>query len=349
MKFRVDKRRWYFALLNVFLVILGVLCLFVFQQIAGTLDSVRAADRWKGESDIRFAQLACFMPVDTPKSSADIIYFRQQLEQVLAEESMDPSGYSDAYSGRAKFQVSGMQGSADASAIGVGGNFFQFHPLQLLSGSYISEKDLMQDRVVLDEVLAWQLFGGYDVSGMTVYIQDQPFYVAGVVRREADFASERAYADGAGMFISYSAFEALTDNVPKIDCYEIVMPDMISGYAMSVVSDRFSVGTGEIVENSSRYDVVRLLETLQDFGDRSMRTNGVIYPYWENAVRLTEDYSMVLLLAATALLITPTVTIFITSIRIAVRGWKYSKCWTIDSIGRISEKRKEKKYWNMVK
>ena len=86
----------------------------------------------------------------------------------------------------------------------------------------------MLDRVVLDETLAWQLFGGFDVAGLTVTISGKPFQVAGVVRRESDFATKEAYQDGASMFLSYSAMKSLDEN-STITCYEIVMPDPITG------------------------------------------------------------------------------------------------------------------------
>ncbi len=33
-----------------------------------------------------------------------------------------------------------------------------------------------------------------------------------------------------------------------------------------------------------------IFKVVGDFGKRSMNTEGVVYPYWENAARLLEDY-----------------------------------------------------------
>jgi hypothetical protein len=38
----------------------------------------------------------------------------------------------------------------------------------------------MHDRVVLDEEMAWKLFGAKDVSGLQVTIAGSPYLVAGV-------------------------------------------------------------------------------------------------------------------------------------------------------------------------
>lgn len=365
MKIHVNKRRWYLALINCALLLLVLILALVFFHVAGTLDSIRAADRWRGENDMRFAQLACFLPVDAPKTESDIMMFRQTLEQKLLDASLEAESsqpnsapnnaqetqeantlYADAYSGTASMTVAGDHGSAQVKAIGVGGNFFLFHPLQLRSGSYISDSDFMQDRVVLDEVLAWQLFGGYDVAGMTVTINQKPYYVAGVVRRESDFATSDAYLDGAGMFISYSAFQEVT-GTDAITCYEIVMPDMITGFAKGIVSENFSVGNGDIVENSSRYSLGNLWEVVKSFGLRSMRNNGVIYPYWENAVRLTEDYLALLLVLMVLFALCPAITGLVFLIRTVIRLYRLGKRRIPDKIGALVEKKKEAKYAKM--
>ena len=115
----------------------------------------------------------------------------------------------------------------------MGGDFFLFHPLTLRSGSYLTANDYMNDRVLLDEELAWALFGSYDVAGMSIQIGERTYPVAGVVHREDDFASKKAYQDGPGMFMSYDALNAISET--KLSAYELVMPDMISGFAESIV------------------------------------------------------------------------------------------------------------------
>ena len=347
MKIRVDRRRWRLFLANCILAALVLVCFAIFQAVAGTLESIHAADRFRGGNEMRFAQLACFMPEDDGTSEQHIRIFYQTLDQKLTDASLEaPEGaslYTDAYSGRINLNVSGDHGSAAVKAIGVGGNFFQFHPLRLRSGSYISENDFMQDRVVLDETLAWQLFGGFDVAGLSVTIDGKPFYVAGVVRRESDFATKEAYLDGASMFLSYSAMKSLDEN-STITCYEIVMPDPISGFARGVLTENFDVGTGDVVENSSRYSLENLFSVIGDFGKRSMRNNGVIYPYWENAVRLTEDYLALLLVLMLLFGLCPAVTLLVLAIRQVIRTWRTLKREVPARLDRARERRREKLY-----
>ena len=353
MKIHVNKRRWYWALCNAVLVLLALICLLIFRHIAGTLNSIQAADRWRGDNEMRFAQIACFLPVDSPKTENDIIEFRRTLDQKLVDASLEATDggslYSDAYSGTAKLTVTGDHGSAEVKAIGVGGNFFLFHPLELRSGSYLSSDDFMQDRVLLDETLAWQLFGSADVEGMTVTISGNPYYVAGVIRRENDFASKEAYLDGAGMFISYSALEDLIQGDSEtatgcITCYEIVLPDIIDGFGKSLITENFDVGTGDVVENSSRYSVENLLSIAKNFGKRSMRNNGVIYPYWENAVRLTEDYLSLLLILILLFALCPVITCIVLAIRTIIRIYRLERRKIPKEIDDMIEKEREKKF-----
>lgn len=346
MRKLLTKQRLIFASVNVLLVLLVLICAILFHNIAGTLDSIDAAKRWRGDSEMRFAQLACFMPEDEPKSEDEILAFHRTLDQKLIDASLEAeegkSLYNYAYSGSAKLSVSGDHGTASVKAIGVGGDFFLFHPLRLRSGSYISKTDLMQDRVVLDEALAWQLFGGYDVSGLTVTINEKPYYVAGVVRRENDFATKDAYLDGPGLFLSYSAFQEITNT--GITTYELVMPDTITGFAKGIVEENFPVGSGDIVENSSRYSLGNLWNVVINFGQRSMRNNGVIYPYWENAVRLTEDYLALLLVLMLLFGICPAVTVMVLVIIAIVRLSRILKQKIPAGIEAMQERHKEKKY-----
>lgn len=291
-------KQWFLLCLNVILILACAASAIGLHVVSTTLETTGAAERFRGESETRFAQIACYLPVGQGKTEEDIQSFRQGLDAKFTEQSLEApengSLYVDAYGCSAQVSLSTDYGSADVTAMGIGGDFFYFHPLQLRSGSYISDRDLMDDLVVLDEVMAWRLFGGVDLTGMTVYINEEPFVVSGVVAIEDDFATSRARTQEGAVFLSYSALSRLKEEV-TIDCYEIVLPDPITGYAYGVVTDSFQVGEGDIVENSSRYTLSHLLDVIGSVGERSMRTNGVIYPYWENALRLTEDYAALLL------------------------------------------------------
>ncbi|MEG2213926.1 MAG: ABC transporter permease, partial [Clostridiales bacterium] len=207
---------------------------------------------------------------------------------------------TDAYAGFSTLSVSGTRGAATATAIGVGGDFFLFHPLTLRNGSYINGDDLMKDRVVLDEELAWKLFGGVELAGLTVTINNQLYQVVGVVSREKDPFSNKAYGDGdACIYVDYSVIAAT--NEQGITCYEVAMPDPISEFAFNTVEAIFPDKRGAILENNTRYRLANIVKLITDSDERVMQKNGVAYPYWENAARLVEN-RMTLLLPCLAFL-----------------------------------------------
>ena len=281
--------------------LLMIVCLtIVLGNLKGLLTSQQAARRWRGESDERFAQLSCFMPVGQGIDLNTIRAFEDTVDAKLLEASLEApeSGalWVDAWSTDTTLTVSGSKGSAsDVPVIAVGGEFFQFHPLNLVSGAYMSAGDIMQDRIIIDTELAWRLFGASNVAGMTVTIDGEPYIVAGVIERDDDFADKKAYISGAGMFMSYDKLVEKNKDT-SISCYEIVMPDPISGFALSVAESEFTPKDGMVVENSARYSISALLKVIGSFGERSMRADGILLPYWENAARLIENHAAIVLL-----------------------------------------------------
>ena len=342
---RLGLRRLLFAGLNLVLLLAMGAALLGVRAMGGTLSTLSAGERFQGENELRFSQLACFMPVGQGKTAEDILKFRIALDASLTEQSLEApengSLYLDAYSGSTSVSAVGSSGSASVAATGVGGDFFYFHPLQLRSGSYISQEDLMDDLVVLDEETAWRLFGGTDLAGLTMYINDEPFVVAGVVAREADFATQKAYTGDGGVYMSYSALSRLVETA-SITCYEIVMPNPIRNFAKGILED-FPADGGDLVENSSRYEFSHLLEVAKNFAERSMRLNGVIYPYWENAVRLTEDYAALLAVLSMVFAVCPAVTVLVLGIRQIRRTYRFVKAKVPEKVEAAVEKRREER------
>ena len=340
------------ALVNGLLLIFVGLALIKIGAYCTTLRSQQAAHAWAGESDLRFAQVSCFFPAVTKVDVNAILSFRQGLDKKLAdaglEEKTEGTYWTDAYSAFGKLTVSSDRGASEVKAIGVGGNFFMFHPYLLRSGGYISDSDLMQDRVVLSYELAWKLFGSVDLDGMTVKINGNPYYVAGVVALENDRFSQKTLTDEPVMFMSYSALLALDENI-GVTSYELAMPDPISKFVRNTVSEGFTTYSPAVVENSTRYSFTSIFNIFRDFGDRSIANTGVSYPYWENAARVSEAYIARLYVIIAVLLLLPLICLaglLYKLVRFVVRKLKLMafKIWDAwdDRYGR-REKRQEKK------
>lgn len=309
-----------FLIVNAGLLALALSCWIACTVLGGTLESQKAAQRWAGEGETPFAQLSAFMTRSDSLGLNEVYTFRQALLAKMTEISLEPPEggalYADAWSAGETRKIYGEHGSADARITAVGGNYFLFHPLRLLSGSYIAEDDVMDDRVVLDRELAWRLFGGEDLAGMEVTIGDRPFLVAGVVDRDRDFASRRADTGALGLYMSYRAWANLsagegaeeTPATPPIQCYELVMPQPVQGFAEAFFRESFQLGSGELVNNTERYTPAALWKLLTQFGARSMHLTDVIYPEWENAARCLGDWCALFFALALALAVCPVVT-----------------------------------------
>lgn len=299
-------RGWRLALLCVSAALVVACCVlgFVYADKAGELLSQQAAERYQGRGEQRFAQATTFFPEAAPRSLSDIYSFRSKMPSKLLEVSLEQKEdgsplWIDAYSGAGTLTVTGNKGKAEVHATGVGGQWFSFHPLTLRSGSYITEDSIMHDQVLLDETLAWQIFGSYDLAGMTVTINGQPYVIAGVVAIESDKATKKSYDAKGEIFLHFDALQELNGGSGGIDCYELVCAEPITGFTAGLLRESFQ--DGETVQNTGRFSLKSTVKVIADYGTRSMQTAGVALPYWENAARLTED-SLAALLVAMALL-----------------------------------------------
>ena len=315
------KKIWFAVCAVLLIAALG--CGAALRVLSGRLLSQREAERWRGDNEQAYRQVSCFLPSPSGVDLGEIYTFRYAILDDLTaagyewNEAVLP--FIDAWSCEGKMKISGEKGGTDAPVLAVGGQFFEFHPLRLLDGSYIGEDDLSSDLVLLDEELAWELFGGVRLSGMQVQVNGVEFIVGGVVERESDSASRRAYSGEKGFFMSYDAYRALSGK-SGIDCYEVVLPETVRGYAAQLVAERFPIGEGETVVNTGRFSLERLLQLARDLPGRAAHGGAVRYPYWENAARITENECAMLAIAFLALLLPAALTALVELVRLLARG-----------------------------
>lgn len=266
----------------------------VMRAVAGTQSGQQAAKRFSSDGT-RFSQISVFFTEKAKVIPESILVLRGKINETMtAQDQTSEAGtqqpYIDCYSATGSLTVSTDRATGSFRACGVGGHFFFFHPLTLQSGSYISDDSMMDDAIVLDEDCAWQLFGSTDVAGMQVFAGQTPLVVAGVVARENTLFSEAAGNTKPTIYMPYPTLKRL-GSVSSISCYEIVLPRLTGSYATQLVRDQLDVGKSkrEIVENTTRYRPSHLMDVLGSYGKRSMQTKPLVYPYWENQARATED------------------------------------------------------------
>lgn len=291
----------------VFLALYGIAASLSTRQL-----SQQMAKRWDPKGGM--AQISCFFSQNAKVSTDMIEEFRHSIDGALQEASIvqdSPNGnarlWADAYSADGRISVTSDRTTLQADAIGVGGDFFLFHPMQLLSGAYFSENDLNSDYCILDEDGAWQLFGSNDIAGMMVTIAGRPHVIAGVVHREEGRLQEAAGLDSTVVYVSYDTLEQYGSS-NGINHYEIVMPNPVKQFAYNYVSEHIGVSEQdrEVVENSARYDLLKRWKVITAFGTRSMNGKAIIYPFWENIARGYEDVIALITLFAFLFLLYPT-------------------------------------------
>lgn len=363
----VTAKRWIKPAGCILLILAGSFLLLRIQLLNQGLYSQQAADRWSGNKE-RYAQVTAFFSNDSLIDVNEINTYRSAIQKNLEEESIqskesggDARLWVDAYSGEGPGMASRNKNSAEIKLIGVGGEFFLFHPLTMLSGSCFSQEELMKDRVVIDETLAWKLFGSYDAAGMDITIGNKRCLIAGVYRAEKGKLEEKAYGEIPQVF---GPIELLTEVVEgaKLSSYEIVLPNPVSDFARQIVLkhvagvDLSAAADTEInledldiqvIENTSRYSLPSLLLIVKNGKVRSMSTKPFVYPYWENTARAYEDLFSQLLLGAVLCYITPLACICI----YLVKRWKKRK-WTLKRVKALIEEKVEerkKKRWEEMK
>lgn len=360
----LSRKQWILLGINAALLLSCLVLMLVAKHGTSGLYSQQAAKRWvdKGES---YAQVSAFFSPDRNVQADEVKGIRNSLMQKLSEDSLLEKNASgrpliDAYSGECEAQIRKDGNTLSVTATGVGNDFFLFHPMRLLSGSYISGEDLNHDRVILDENLAWALFGSNDIVGMQIWMGDQIFVVSGVVAVEEDTLYKTAYGTGNRIYMDYDLLKAQKDTL-KITCYEAVMPNPISNYAFYALKSAcgqnemedtealknaeknpLNFDSCEVIENSNRFEGMVLLGKLAGSKYQSMRTNSIGYPYWENIARFVEQQQIRLLIIRYVLIVFPIISLIV---------WIYTfwkrRTWTVRSLleqlfERIREKQAKK-------
>lgn len=307
----------------------------VIQFLAGRQDTQLMAERWSKSEENRAAQVSVFFSENLGMSENEILSFEHGLNSALVEASItntsenpDSRLWIDAYSATGTITLEKNDKSVSVNAIGVGGEFFQFHPLKLVSGAYFSGNDVMQDYVVIDEDVAWQLFGSNNVAGQVITIKGVPHIITGVIERQQDRLSVAAGLSSSVVYVSYNSLVTY-GRANAICCYEIVMPNPVKNYAFNYVKEKLgsNEAESEVIENSSRYGLISLLSVIGEFGTRAMNGKAIIYPYWENVARGYEDILATLLVVAILFFLYPVILVIVGLRRAWVR-----RTWTARSV-----------------
>lgn len=287
------------------LLVLMAAALVALGLIKNSFPSQEAAERWQSKEN-RFAQLSCFIDKHENASVSTIKTLESNIDKQMANEAIDLN-WTDGYSGETTLSVSRGSSSVTARAICTGGDYFFFNPPDMVSGWYYLDGSLGGDGVMLDIQLAWKLFGGYDLEGMTVTIGGHSCPVTGVVYTPKNSLENKLYGDTPTVYVPYSLFDIIETEAPAITNFEVVLPDPVSNFAMGMLekSVSFSQDGMELKQNTGRLGLIPGIKMLAEFGTRNQKLTAVYYPYWENAARAAESWCTLLAVLAVLFAVFP--------------------------------------------
>lgn len=262
-----------------------------------------AAQRWDSEGG--HTQLSCFFTEDSGFNTDTVPFVKQTLTDklknvgVVAEngQKLIPEAYS-AEAGQMSIRCD-ITGRSEAMVTAVGGDFFMFHDFKLLDGAFFSDEDIMQDGAVIDRNLAWELYGSEDIAGMNIYINSVKFYISGVIQLPQTKQEKKTAGDFSRVYISYDGLALINgskqdegeNSLKKINCYECIVPNPVENFAYNVLNTYLSAGysySSSIVNNTERFEPSKLAKKYKKLSDYAIADKPIIYPYWENASRITE-------------------------------------------------------------
>ena len=329
-------------LLLVLVICAAILFGCVERALGRQLATQQIASEWSAEDS--YAQISCFFSKDAAVTEDYVIQIEQKLKTALQEASEDTTDVNgrtlvDCYSTKGELTLYSDRASITARAFGVGGDFFTFHPLKLLSGNYFDGEDLNKDGVIIDENVAWQLFGSNNVAGMYVEINGVQYLVRGVVKSDKGYFSDAADEEAATVYVSYEILKGRSDNSTggmdstaadtsitgtgaaskggsydqstglTLDTYELLIKNPVQKFGFNALKEALGLDESsyEIVENSSRFGLMNRFSVLRNFGIRSMNTKNIVFPYWENRARAYEDLAALLLILELFCLVYPVI------------------------------------------
>ena len=340
------RRPWGRVILTALLLLAAIVAFLFLRYVTGMLPGEQAAGRWAGDAG-RFAQVTAFLPEHLGLNQETMDGIPRGIHDGIVEQGLDPNlpentfAYAFASSAQPLQVSSYRRGPAEVFATGVGGNFFLFQPVNLISGSYLPADGVNQDMVLIDADLAWDLFSATDVAGKTVYISGIPYLISGVYRPFRDFASRASYSERPHLFFYYGALRA-----GPITMVQVVLPNPISGLGEELLQDAMESAVSEgdraslvVVQNSGRYRIPALWGVIRSFGQRSMVQTGLLLPYWENAARMAEDFAALMIVLLFLLLLYPA----FGALRLICRAWRRRKWRFFRSAWKKADDKREEK------
>jgi hypothetical protein len=326
--------------------LLGILELTV-SGISGSIDFLDAGARWSATGD-RFAVITLYAEESAALSGDQVKSWVRGIDAKLLESSVAPNenarSWAYTYAAEETMTVHGPKDKATAEVIAAGGDFFVFHPQMFVYGSAFLNDESNPNGVVIDEDLAWKIFGATDIVGMEMTVDGVPFTVTGVSRRASDRGIyDYTYGERPRMYMSYAGYVKLRGDGEHITMFETALPNAVRGFAQNIFRSAVTANeeTMSVMEASDRFSIMNRYANMKILKYSWIRENKIEYPYWENEAR-TADFRCAILMIFEVILAAAAVCAMLVSF-VLLRSSGYTVTDSVKNLYSKSTQNKRKK------
>lgn len=331
------------AIFVVSALILGIFELIV-SGIAGTIDFIDAGERWSASGD-RFAVITLYTEEGAALSKDQVESWAYKMDAALLESSISPSenarSWAYTYAVEETMTVTGPRDDATAEVIAAGGDFFVFHPQEFVYGSAFLNDASNPNGVVLDEDLAWKIFGATDIVGMEMTVNGVPFTVTGVTRRASETGIyDYTYGERPRMYMSYAGYIKLRGDENHITMFEAALPNAVRSFARNIFDKVVTVNEDTMVvrEASDRFSLLNRWNNMKILKYSWIRENKIEYPYWENEAKVADYRCAILMIFETAFAVIAVAAMLLSFIFLRISGYTVT-----DSVKNLYHKLEKKR------
>ena len=277
---------------------------------AVTKDNVRdfAAENYSGASGDRYTQLALYLGEDGYLTPDVMMEIKNTLEGKITEYGADSTKY--LLSGSTEKTVNLMRGalSTEALATVYFGDWFGLHPHVPARGGYVDESAATTDFCVIDDYVAWKMFGSTDVCGLELEIDGKIYTVSAVLHADRSVYAPY-YGEKPRVYILYSS-AAVRDERVNFTSLEAVLPNPVDGAAEAMFKDAVASLSDEVYTVSGRFTASELFDNIKNVSKLGVM-EGKDFPYYENIARIMETKCALILAFETAFYILAAVSFWI--------------------------------------
>lgn len=312
-----------------------------------------SAENWTAKnSKFAYSQQSAFIGNDAEFTTDSLDMVRGIISNEITNASIKNEEnnrlwYDSYYSRIGKFQAHGtVLGNTECEINAVNGDFFMLHNFRLINGAFFSDNDLMQDYAVIDDNTAWKLFGSSDVVGMSFTVNNNDFYVSGVIERPKSKGEIEYYGKSPEIYISYDSASAIIgEEYSAISCYEAVLPEPVENFASKTFKTAFEAysDSSVLITNTDRFSFGKRMKALKNISSCVAPKKPVIYPWWENAARKTEFRLSFIYLFALLALIIPLITVIVLLVKL-YRHYRKQKRKLKNKLSDIIDRIRTRKY-----